>query len=57
MPFNSEDRCKPSQLADEIGISVRTVEAHRARLVRKVGAKNGGELVAWFPNLPSHTID
>ncbi|THF49763.1 PAS and helix-turn-helix domain-containing protein [Allorhizobium terrae] len=44
---------KNHEIADEIGLSVRTVEAHRARLMRKVGAKNGGELVAWFLSLPS----
>ncbi|WP_145167323.1 LuxR C-terminal-related transcriptional regulator [Rhizobium sp. SJZ105] len=36
------------EIAHEIGISVRTVEAHRARLMRKVGARNASELMTWF---------
>jgi DNA-binding CsgD family transcriptional regulator len=39
------------EIASEIGISVRTVEAHRARLMRKIGASNASELVAWFLSL------
>jgi PAS domain S-box-containing protein len=34
------------QIARLLGISPRTVEAHRARLMRKLGAANQGELVA-----------
>lgn len=34
------------QIARALGISPRTVEAHRARLMRKLGAANHGELVA-----------
>jgi PAS domain S-box-containing protein len=34
------------QIARALGISPRTVEAHRARLMRKLGAANQGELVA-----------
>ena len=34
------------QIARILGISPRTVEAHRARLMRKLGAANQGELVA-----------
>jgi PAS domain S-box-containing protein len=34
------------QIARSLGISPRTVEAHRARLMKKLGAGNHGELVA-----------
>jgi PAS domain S-box-containing protein len=34
------------QIARALGISPRTVEAHRARLMKKMGAANHGELVA-----------
>lgn len=34
------------QIARVLGISPRTVEAHRARLMRKIGAATQGELVA-----------
>ncbi len=34
------------QIARALGISPRTVEAHRARLMKKVGAASHGELVA-----------
>jgi PAS domain S-box-containing protein len=34
------------QIARVLGISPRTVEAHRARLMKKMGAANHGELVA-----------
>lgn len=35
-------------IAREIGLSRRTVEAHRLRLARSVGVGNSAELVAWF---------
>ena len=35
-------------IADEVGLSRRTVEAHRLRLARSVGVANSAELVAWF---------
>lgn len=35
-------------IASEIGLSRRTVEAHRLRLTRAVGVRNSAELVAWF---------
>jgi DNA-binding CsgD family transcriptional regulator len=41
------------EIANEVGLSKRTVEAHRARLMRKVGVRNASELVAWFSNLKS----
>ncbi len=37
-----------AQIAAETGLSRRTVEAHRARLMRAIGVGNGAELVAWF---------
>lgn len=39
---------KNSDIALELGLSRRTVEAHRARLMRQVGVRNTAELVAWF---------
>ncbi|ODT75522.1 MAG: LuxR family transcriptional regulator [Pelagibacterium sp. SCN 64-44] len=35
-------------IAAELGLSRRTVEAHRLRLARSVGVANSAELVAWF---------
>ena len=37
-----------AEIAGAIGLSQRTVEAHRLRLSRAVGVRNGAELVAWF---------
>lgn len=37
-----------SAIADEIGLSRRTIEAHRARLMRQIGVRNAAELVSWF---------
>ncbi len=39
-------------IAEEIGLSRRTVEAHRLRLAHSVGAANSAELLAWFLALP-----
>ncbi len=39
-----------ADIATEIGISVRTVEAHRARLMKAAGLKNAAELAARFAN-------
>ena len=36
------------EIAGEVGLSRRTVEAHRFRLARAAGVRNGAELVAWF---------
>lgn len=41
-----------ASIAQEIGVSRRTVEAHRLRLARSVGVANSAELVAWFLSLP-----
>lgn len=35
-------------IALEMGLSRRTVEAHRMRLMRSVGARNTAELMTWF---------
>lgn len=37
-----------AQIATELDLSVRTVESHRARLMRAIGIRNSAELVAWF---------
>ncbi len=39
---------KNREISQEVGISVRTVEAHRARIMARIGVRNGAELVAWF---------
>ncbi|EJN06264.1 PAS domain S-box [Phyllobacterium sp. YR531] len=40
-----------AQIALEIGLSKRTVEAHRARLMRAHALRNSAELIAWFSSL------
>lgn len=37
-----------AMVASELGLSVRSVESHRARLMKAIGVSNGAELVAWF---------
>ncbi|MAM11095.1 MAG: hypothetical protein CML23_11670 [Rhizobiaceae bacterium] len=37
-------------IAAEIGLSPRTVEAHRLRLIHTLGLANSDELLAWFLN-------
>lgn len=36
------------EIAAETGLSRRTIEAHRARLMRAIGVRNGAELMSWF---------
>lgn len=38
-------------IAEETGLSVRTVEAHRARIMSAIGVRNSAELVAWFQSM------
>ncbi|WP_205626524.1 PAS and helix-turn-helix domain-containing protein [Ruegeria profundi] len=40
------------EIAHELGISPRTAEVHRARLLKKMDAKNGLELVARLVGIP-----
>lgn len=35
-------------IATELGLSKRTVESHRARLMQAIGVRNSAGLVAWF---------
>lgn len=39
-----------SQIAIELGVSARTIESHRARLIKASGVRNSAELVARFSN-------
>jgi DNA-binding CsgD family transcriptional regulator len=41
-----------SDIALELALSRRTVEAHRARMMRKIGVRNTAELIAWFSRQP-----
>ncbi|MGO7566003.1 PAS and helix-turn-helix domain-containing protein [Rhizobium ruizarguesonis] len=45
------------EIALELALSRRTVEAHRARVMRKVGVRNTAELIAWFSKQPPSLND
>jgi PAS domain S-box-containing protein len=42
-----------SEIAAEMKLSRRTVESHRARMMRAAGMRNSAELVAWFSAKPN----
>jgi DNA-binding CsgD family transcriptional regulator len=44
-----------SDIARELALSRRTVEAHRARIMRQIGVNNTAELIAWFSRQPPST--
>lgn len=44
-------------IALELALSKRTVEAHRARIMRKIGVRNTAELIAWFSKQPRRSND
>jgi DNA-binding NarL/FixJ family response regulator len=45
------------EIALELALSKRTVEAHRARVMRKIGVRNTAELVVWFSKQPPLSND
>ena len=36
------------EIGEELGLSRRTIEAHRARLMGRLGLRNAAELMSWF---------
>jgi len=46
-----------SEIGLELALSKRTVEAHRARIMRKIGVRNTAELIAWFLKQPPPSND
>ncbi|RWX74654.1 PAS and helix-turn-helix domain-containing protein [Neorhizobium lilium] len=44
-----------SDIALELALSKRTIEAHRARIMQKIGVRNTAELIAWFLRQPQHS--
>lgn len=45
---------KNREIADEVKLSSRTVEAHRARIMKSVGVRNAAELVTWYQHAQDH---
>ncbi|MBY2909939.1 PAS and helix-turn-helix domain-containing protein [Rhizobium leguminosarum] len=45
------------EIALELALSKRTIEAHRARVMRKIGVRNTAELIAWFSKQPPLSND
>lgn len=42
-------------IATELGISMRTAETHRTRIMKKIGVANAAGLVAWYAGI--HDLD
>ncbi|WMT89587.1 LuxR C-terminal-related transcriptional regulator [Pelagibacterium sp. H642] len=40
-----------AQIGGELGLSPRSVETHRYRMMRRLGLRNSAELIAWFAGL------
>lgn len=36
------------EIAIELGLSARTIEMHRARIMKQISVKNAAQLIAWF---------
>ncbi|NEH46176.1 PAS and helix-turn-helix domain-containing protein [Rhizobium leguminosarum] len=45
------------EIALELALSKRTIEAHRARVMRKIGVRNTAELIVWFSKQPPLSND
>lgn len=41
-----------AQIGSELGLSRRSIETHRYRLMRQLGIRNSAELIAWFTASP-----
>lgn len=44
---------KNADIATELNLSVRTIESHRARLMKIAGCSNAAQLISWFIQGPS----
>lgn len=45
-----------AEIGAELDLSQRTIEAHRARLMRAIGVRNGAELMSWFNEREGPTV-